>query len=153
MAKNTAVHVLDDLTGEPAAETVGFGLDGLDYEIDLSAPNAAALREIFDPYVANGRRTGGRKQRPRLVAGAKAVAPQEVPAKPQPAKPAKRTAAAAKTTARPATQAEPAPKTAQAKKPVKNAAAEPKTVVKTTEPKPARRPVKKIPAVTFSAGE
>ena len=58
MAKNTAVHVLDDLTGEPAAETVGFGLDGLDYEIDLSAHNAAALREIFDPYVANGRRTG-----------------------------------------------------------------------------------------------
>ncbi|MEV4602524.1 histone-like nucleoid-structuring protein Lsr2 [Amycolatopsis sp. NPDC049253] len=149
MAKNTAVHVLDDLTGEPAAETVGFGLDGLDYEIDLSAHNAAALREIFDPYVANGRRTGGRKQRPRMVAGAKAVEPQEVPAK---AKPAKRTAAAVKMPARPA---EPAPKPTRAKKaqPVKNAAAEPKAVVKTTEPKPARRPVKKIPAVTFSAGE
>ncbi|WIX78698.1 Lsr2 family protein [Amycolatopsis carbonis] len=148
MAKNTAVHVLDDLTGEPAAETVGFGLDGLDYEIDLSVHNAAALRQIFDPYVTNGRRTGGRKQRPRMVAGAKAVEPQEVPAK---AKPAKRTAAA-KTPARPA---EPAPKTTRAKKtqPVKNAAAEPKTVVKTTEPKPARRPVKKIPAVTFSASE
>ncbi|QYN16821.1 Lsr2 family protein [Amycolatopsis sp. DSM 110486] len=153
MAKNTAVHVLDDLTGEPAAETVGFGLDGLDYEIDLSVRNAAALREIFDPYVTNGRRTGGRKQRPRLVAGAKAVEPQEVPAK---AKPAKRIAAAAKTTARPVEQAEPAPKTTRAKQPVKNPAAEPKAVVKTTEPKPAkdvRRPVKKIPAVTFSAGE
>ena len=55
----------------------------------------------------------------------------------------------------PARPAEPAPKTTRAKKaqPVKNAAAEPKAVVKTTEPKPARRPVKKIPAVTFSAGE
>ncbi|MEV8609400.1 Lsr2 family protein [Amycolatopsis sp. NPDC051373] len=153
MAKNTAVRVLDDLTGEPAAETVGFGLDGLDYEIDLSARNAAALREIFDPYVTNGRRTGGRKQRPRMVTGAKAVEPQQVPAK---AKPVKRTAAAAKTTARPAEQTEPAPKTTRAKQPVKTPVAEPKTVVKTTEPKPVkavRRPMKKIPAVTFSAGE
>ena len=31
MAKNTAVQLLDDLTGEPAAETIGFALDGIDY--------------------------------------------------------------------------------------------------------------------------
>ncbi|MGW4484445.1 Lsr2 dimerization domain-containing protein [Amycolatopsis sp. NPDC004368] len=175
MAKNTAVHVVDDLTGEAAAETLGFGVDGIDYEIDLSARNAAALREIFAPYVRHGRRTGGRKQRPQLAAGAKTSAntglknpePQEVPAK---AKPAKRTAAGAKTAARPA-KAEPAAKPTRAKK------AQPAKAVKTTEPRaaavkttaavknpagepksaktaePARRPAKKIPAVTFSSGE
>lgn len=167
MAKNTAVQVVDDLTGEPADETVGFGLDGLAYEIDLSARNAAALREIFGPYVSRGRRTGGRKQRPQVVPGAKAAVKalesQEVAAKAKP-KPAKRTAAAAKTATRAAQQAEPAAKPTRAKKAqpvhapaVKNPAGEPKTtVVKTTEPapaKPVRRPAKKIPAVTFSSGE
>jgi hypothetical protein len=30
------------------------------YEIDLAKDNAEALREVFAPYVAAGRRTGGR---------------------------------------------------------------------------------------------
>lgn len=38
-------HVLvDDLEGGPADETVRFGLDGVAYEIDLSAGNAERLR-------------------------------------------------------------------------------------------------------------
>lgn len=71
MARNTAVKVLDDLTGDPAAETVGFGLDGIDYDIDLSFANADALRELLQRYADAGRRTGGRKRRPRIVPGAK----------------------------------------------------------------------------------
>ncbi|EOD64196.1 hypothetical protein H480_33013 [Amycolatopsis vancoresmycina DSM 44592] len=82
--------MLDDLTGDPAAETVGFGLDGIDYDIDLSFANAEALRALLQRYADAGRRTGGRKNRPRIVPGAKktppAAKPKAAPAKPAPAK-------------------------------------------------------------------
>ncbi|MEV5717344.1 histone-like nucleoid-structuring protein Lsr2 [Amycolatopsis mediterranei] len=81
MARNTAVRVLDDLTGEPAAETVGFGLDGIDYDIDLSFANAEALRGLLQRYADAGRRTGGRKNRPRAVPGAEQTAPKAAAAK------------------------------------------------------------------------
>ncbi|EFL05993.1 predicted protein [Streptomyces sp. AA4] len=71
MARNTAVRTLDDLTGGRAAETVAFALDGVEYDIDLGARNAAALRRLLERYAKAGRRTGGRKLRPRLLAGAK----------------------------------------------------------------------------------
>lgn len=48
----------DDLHGGPAEETVIFALDGVQYEMDLSAANAAGLRELFAPYVGPGRRIG-----------------------------------------------------------------------------------------------
>ena len=40
MAQRVQVQLLDDITGEEAAETITFGLDGVSYEIDLSADNA-----------------------------------------------------------------------------------------------------------------
>nr|WP_241832760.1 Lsr2 family protein [Amycolatopsis sp. CB00013] len=40
-----------------------FGLDGVQYEIDLSDENAEALRELLERYTAAGTRTGGRKLR------------------------------------------------------------------------------------------
>jgi hypothetical protein len=43
MAQKVTVELEDDLDGGPAEETVRFGVDGLDYEIDLSKKNAAAL--------------------------------------------------------------------------------------------------------------
>lgn len=46
--------LVDDLDGTDAEETVKFSLDGIVYEIDLSAANAARLREIFAPYVEVG---------------------------------------------------------------------------------------------------
>ena len=62
MAQKTVVTFLDDLDGESEAEgTVGFALDGVEYEIDLTKENAEDLREIFAPYIAAGRRTGGRR--------------------------------------------------------------------------------------------
>ena len=36
MAKRVVVELVDDLTGKPGATTVRFGLDGVDYEIDLA---------------------------------------------------------------------------------------------------------------------
>ena len=62
MAQKTVVTFLDDLDGESEAEgTVRFALDGFEYEIDLTKENAEDLREIFAPYIAAGRRTGGRR--------------------------------------------------------------------------------------------
>ena len=59
MVKKVLVSLIDDFDGKPADETVQFGLDGVSYEIDLSAKNAKKLREHLQPWVNAGRRTGG----------------------------------------------------------------------------------------------
>jgi hypothetical protein len=61
MAQRVNVVLIDDLDGSDAAETVRFGLDGTDYEIDLSAKNAERLRKAFQTYVAKGRRATARR--------------------------------------------------------------------------------------------
>ena len=60
MAKTTIVRLTDDLDGGKADKTVSFGLDGVNYEIDLSEENAAALEEAFAKYVGAARRVSGR---------------------------------------------------------------------------------------------
>ena len=67
MAQRIVTELTDDTNGKPADETVTFGLDGREYEIDLTSKNAAALRKAFDVYIKNGRRLGGR--RPRNTGG------------------------------------------------------------------------------------
>ncbi len=64
MAKTVIVKLTDDLDGGDADETVQFALDGTSYEVDLSAGNAARLREAFKPYVERGRLTN-RARAPR----------------------------------------------------------------------------------------
>ena len=61
MAKKTITIFEDDLTGGQADETIGFSLDGTQYEIDLSAENARQFRDTLDVYVRNGRRAGRRQ--------------------------------------------------------------------------------------------
>jgi hypothetical protein len=63
MVQRRIVELVDDLDGGQAEETIRFAVDGLDYEIDLSADNAARLRAAFGPYVAVARRTGTRRRR------------------------------------------------------------------------------------------
>jgi len=58
MAQKTIVQLIDDLDQGAAEETVSFALDGTSYEIDLSAKNAAKLRDALAVYVANARRGG-----------------------------------------------------------------------------------------------
>lgn len=59
MAKKVIVELVDDYDGESVAqETVRFGLDGVEYEIDLSAKNAAALRQVFKTWSAAARHVG-----------------------------------------------------------------------------------------------
>jgi hypothetical protein len=63
MAQKTITTLTDDLEGGKAVETVTFGVDGLMYDIDLSARNAKALRGALDQYVAAGRRVPGARVR------------------------------------------------------------------------------------------
>lgn len=60
MAQRVHIVLEDDLDGTDAEETVTFGLDGVTYDIDLSADNAAALRDALAVYTASARRTSGR---------------------------------------------------------------------------------------------
>jgi hypothetical protein len=64
MAQKTIVQLIDDLDQGAAEETVTFGLDGANYEIDLSKKNAAKLRDSLATYVANARRAGRSSVRP-----------------------------------------------------------------------------------------
>lgn len=63
MAQIREVRLIDDLDGEAADETIEFGIDGKNYEIDLSKENAGKLREALASYVAAARRSGGRRSR------------------------------------------------------------------------------------------
>lgn len=64
MAQTVQIILEDDLDGGPAEETVRFGLDGAQYEIDLSEGNAAKLREAVRPFIAKARRAQN-KQAPK----------------------------------------------------------------------------------------
>ncbi|HEY7043239.1 MAG TPA: Lsr2 family protein [Nocardioidaceae bacterium] len=63
MAQRVHVVLEDDLDGSNADETVMFGLDGVNYEIDLSSKNATKLRDALSKYVDNARRTHTRGRR------------------------------------------------------------------------------------------
>lgn len=56
MAQKTVVELFDDLDGTDAAETVHFGLDNTQYEIDLSQDHADELRDFLAQYVGAARR-------------------------------------------------------------------------------------------------
>jgi len=58
MAQKVQVILVDDIDGGEASETVSFGLDGVTYEIDLNADNAAQLREALAPWIGHGRKIG-----------------------------------------------------------------------------------------------
>lgn len=63
MAQKVKIILEDDIEGGSADETVRFGLDGGQYEIDLSAENATKLRDLIRPYAAKARRVQGRTAR------------------------------------------------------------------------------------------
>jgi nucleoid-associated protein Lsr2 len=59
VARQVQVKLVDDVDGSVASETVTFGLDGRQYELDLSEANAARLRHALAPFVAAARRSSG----------------------------------------------------------------------------------------------
>jgi hypothetical protein len=65
MAQKVTVELEDDLDRGPADETVRFGVDGSEYEIDLSTKNAAAFRRKLAPFLEHARKVGrGQRRRP-----------------------------------------------------------------------------------------
>jgi hypothetical protein len=78
VAQHVVTRLVDDLDGSDAVARVPFSLDGLGFEIDLSAEHLAELRAVLEPFVAAARRVSGgsRSSGARSVAaGAEAVAP------------------------------------------------------------------------------
>ena len=69
MAQKVMITLIDDTDGSTADETVSFSLDGVNYEIDLTAENAAKLRDAMAPWVGHARRAGGRKATARKTRG------------------------------------------------------------------------------------
>lgn len=55
MAQKIQTILTDDLTGEPAAETVQFGVDGRYYELDLSKDHAKQLRAELKTFARHAR--------------------------------------------------------------------------------------------------
>ncbi|GGL06155.1 histone-like nucleoid-structuring protein Lsr2 [Mangrovihabitans endophyticus] len=58
MAKQVITLLTDDIDGGEADRTVEFGLDGVNYTIDLSEENAGQLRKTLDPYLSVATRVG-----------------------------------------------------------------------------------------------
>lgn len=76
MAQKILVEMVDDLDGGIATQTVPFGIDGVQYEIDLSDDHAADLRDELALFISHARRVGGRKV--KLTAG-ESVAERKAP--------------------------------------------------------------------------
>ena len=62
MSQKTRLVLVDDIDGSPAAETIRFSLDGVEYEADLNEAHAEALRESFAEWIGPARRVSGRKR-------------------------------------------------------------------------------------------
>ena len=62
MAQKIQTLYIDDLDGSEAEGTVRFGLDGTEYEIDLNAKHAQALRNALARYVNAARRAGSSRR-------------------------------------------------------------------------------------------
>lgn len=70
MAQHVEVTITDDIDGSPGAETVLFGIGRtneaggrlVQYEIDLSPKNAAALVKFLDKYKEHGRKVAATRQ-------------------------------------------------------------------------------------------
>jgi Lsr2 len=62
VAQKIQTVFIDDLDGSEAEGTVRFGLDGAEYEIDLNAEHARALRDALSRYVQAARRASGARR-------------------------------------------------------------------------------------------
>jgi hypothetical protein len=55
LSTKTLIEYVDDLDGSRNAETVRFGLDGREYEIDLNDRHARKFRKAVKPFTTNAR--------------------------------------------------------------------------------------------------
>lgn len=82
MAQKVQVLLVCDICegGKPGTETVGFGVEGAQYEIDVCDKHAKQFRDAVAPYVGAGRRasSGGGRSRGRSRGGADRQRTQEI---------------------------------------------------------------------------
>jgi hypothetical protein len=76
MAQKVQTLLIDDLDGSEAEGTVFFGLDGTQYEIDLSTAHTKALRTTLARYIDAGRRAPGTVR--RAGQGGRKTAPSSI---------------------------------------------------------------------------
>jgi hypothetical protein len=70
MAQRIQTLFIDDIDGGAADGTVRFGLDGADYEIDLSGEHSNELRTALGKYIEHSRKVGGAARRAARGRGA-----------------------------------------------------------------------------------
>jgi hypothetical protein len=63
VAQKIQTVFIDDLDGSNADRPIRFGLDGTEYEIDLNAGHAQALRDALAPYIRAAQRVSGAARR------------------------------------------------------------------------------------------
>ena len=63
MAQQIQTLFIDDIDGGAADGTVRFGLDGTDYEIDLSGEHTDELRLTLGKFIEHSRKVGGAARR------------------------------------------------------------------------------------------
>ena len=68
------IALIDDIDGGEACETLGFSLDGVSYEIDVSSKRADELRANLWPFINKARKVsrGGLGAQRRTVVGTQA---------------------------------------------------------------------------------
>ena len=74
VAQKIQTLFIDDIDGSEAEGTVRFALDGAEYEIDLNAKHAEALRKALARYVDAARRSSGGTARRPARSGRRAAA-------------------------------------------------------------------------------
>src|SRR3954468_2831096 len=73
MAKQIITVLTDDIDGGDAEGTIEFGLDGVNYTIDLSEKNAGKLRKALDPYLSVAAKDGRGSTNGRIASRAAAA--------------------------------------------------------------------------------
>ena len=58
MAQRVEITLTSDISGGAADETVTFSVDGISYEIDLTAEEAGQLRTALEPFASSARKVG-----------------------------------------------------------------------------------------------
>lgn len=71
MAQTVTVEITDDIDHSPGAQTLTFGYQGQQFEIDLAEKNHAAFLASLQPFIGAARLAPGR---PRPAAAGKARA-------------------------------------------------------------------------------
>lgn len=79
MAQQVKIVLIDDVDGSTATQTVNFGLDGTQYEIDLNDDHASELRASLESWISSSRKVAGsrRGRKAAPAAGGNAAAIRE----------------------------------------------------------------------------